>query len=274
MEPIKVGRDGQARRPHGRQPSQHELRLPHAPEACLTLEVEPVGKRQFGRIRQQQHRRGIAAIGASRWRAAAARGRPHRSEMSRPCCEMPRQRRAHRDRRAAASDSSAKPSPSHKRSYTPAASFNEGTSSISSTCHPASASPSSGVEHGGFDLLDDRQATRDADTSRRQAAPRDLASGAGTHQGSRGSRLIRRWEAPRCWSGPIHQEEVWTRSSQRKLARSDIHTSTSALREQPSFRNPSFLEETAQAHLRGEAPAQNVLQPVFDYDSCATGGTR
>ena len=30
--------------------------------------------------------------------------------------------------------------------------------------------------------------------------------------------------------GPVHQEEVWTRSSQREPARSNIHTSTTALR--------------------------------------------
>jgi len=29
--------------------------------------------------------------------------------------------------------------------------------------------------------------------------------------------------------GPVHQEQVWTRSSQREPARSNIHTSTTAL---------------------------------------------
>jgi hypothetical protein len=31
--------------------------------------------------------------------------------------------------------------------------------------------------------------------------------------------------------GPIHPEEVWTKSSQRELARFNIHTSTTALRQ-------------------------------------------
>jgi hypothetical protein len=35
--------------------------------------------------------------------------------------------------------------------------------------------------------------------------------------------------------GPVHPEEVWTRSSQRELARSNIHTSTTALRYHRSF---------------------------------------
>jgi hypothetical protein len=30
--------------------------------------------------------------------------------------------------------------------------------------------------------------------------------------------------------GPVHQEEVWTRSSQREPAKSNIHISTTALR--------------------------------------------
>ena len=37
--------------------------------------------------------------------------------------------------------------------------------------------------------------------------------------------------------GPVHQEEVWTRSSQREPARSNIHTSTTALRQEQSFHN-------------------------------------
>src|SRR5882757_6865353 len=46
------------------------------------------------------------------------------------------------------------------------------------------------------------------------------------HRGVR--RLIRRREA--MLVGPVHQEEVWTRSSQREPARSNIHASTTALR--------------------------------------------
>ena len=53
---YEARRDGQARQSHGRQPSQHKLRLPYPPEACLAFKVEPVGERQFGRNRQQQHR--------------------------------------------------------------------------------------------------------------------------------------------------------------------------------------------------------------------------
>ncbi len=42
--------------------------------------------------------------------------------------------------------------------------------------------------------------------------------------------------------GPVHQEEVWTRSSQREPARSNIHTSTTALRQEQSFHNQPQCE--------------------------------
>src|SRR5882672_2242526 len=45
--------------------------------------------------------------------------------------------------------------------------------------------------------------------------------------------LIKRWEERQCWS--VQSIEVWTRSSQRELARSNIHTSTAALRHKQSF---------------------------------------
>ena len=51
--------------------------------------------------------------------------------------------------------------------------------------------------------------------------PSGHRGGTAPHQAVRGTTML---------VGPVHQEEVWTRFSQRKPARSNIHTSTTALR--------------------------------------------
>jgi len=53
--------------------------------------------------------------------------------------------------------------------------------------------------------------------------------------------LIRRWEERQCWS--VQSIKVWTRSSHRELARSNIHTSTVALRHERSFHNHALREQ-------------------------------
>src|ERR1700680_4376668 len=46
--------------------------------------------------------------------------------------------------------------------------------------------------------------------------------------------------------GPVHEWEVWARYSQRELASSNIHTSTTALRQKRPFRQGAiYLEQTS-----------------------------
>ncbi len=58
--------------------------------------------------------------------------------------------------------------------------------------------------------------------------------------------------------GPVHQEEVWTRSSQRELARSNIHTSTTALRQNRTFTGRQFLCQLG--HRRNDVCPRSPLR--------------
>src|SRR5262249_7432681 len=54
--PDETGGDGEARKPHGGNAPLSQLCLPHAAEGGFSVEVEPVGERQFRRHGQEQDR--------------------------------------------------------------------------------------------------------------------------------------------------------------------------------------------------------------------------
>jgi hypothetical protein len=190
---------------------QDELCIPHAAETSLSLQIEVIGKWQFGRDRQQQDRilseeqepfarqRGAAYQRASD--NIGGKRRDLRTD-SVDCREAPGS-----PSREAASTSSANPSPSQSCSCTSAASRIGGVSSSCSTCHPASASrrPASSTAAATSSTICNPPGRRHSAARSGTGGP---SNGAGTHQGSRGSgaditpRAIRRSSIVRA-IGPV-----------------------------------------------------------------------